>query len=490
MRRKSNKVKVALKALLLACSFSILSAGVCLADTATPSELPKTEEETSGGSQHTTGQTGWKKDSKGWQYYEAGEAVCDEWREKDGVDRYLGPDSYMMTEEEIFEGDDVYYVDKEGKKATRIWYWTNEGWRFFGSNGAAFKSNKYNIDDKYYIFDDDGVLMQGYVGFDGYKYFDVNGETDPIIKADSYCGEESDTPNSVFVGWHKYQDEIKDARYAGFDEIWVCYNSQGKKLKGTKTVDGREYEFDNNGILILGNIHINYYPSETNKDHHISEFYNAGAADATFISQGDTFEKEYPSDKYIFLHWVDDDGDTFVPGDPIPYDAGTYSLYGVWKEIGSGNTNHRSGSGGGGGNNKSRNTSVNTAQEANLNVGTFISGRYVSGQWKQAANGSWSFTDASGKNYTNTWAYVYNPYATGQEKAGWFMFDEKGNIRTGWYTDPTDGHTYYLNENAGTGYYGQMVTGWVQFGTDWYYFNEQPDGTRGCLLKGPVAVPN
>ena len=70
------------------------------------------------------------------------------------------------------------------------------------------------------------------------------------------------------------------------------------------------------------------------------------------------------------------------------------------------------------------------------------------------------------------------------------MFDEKGNIRTGWYTDPTDGHTYYLNENAGTGYYGQMVTGWVQFGTDWYYFNEQPDGTRGCLLKGPVAVPN
>ena len=131
MRRKSNKVKVALKALLLACSFSILSAGVCLADTATPSELPKTEEETSGGSQQTTGQTGWKKDSKGWQYYEAGEAVCDEWREKDGVDRYLGPDSYMMTEEEIFEGDDVYYVDKEGKKTTRIWYWTNEGWRFF-----------------------------------------------------------------------------------------------------------------------------------------------------------------------------------------------------------------------------------------------------------------------------------------------------------------------------------------------------------------------
>ena len=44
----------------------------------------------------------------------------------------------MMTEEEIFEGDDVYYVDKEGKKATRIWYWTNEGWRFFGSNGAAY----------------------------------------------------------------------------------------------------------------------------------------------------------------------------------------------------------------------------------------------------------------------------------------------------------------------------------------------------------------
>ena len=37
---------------------------------------------------------------------------------------------------------------------------------------------------------------------------------------------------------------------------------------------------------------------------------------------------------------------------------------------------------------------LNTAQEANLQVGTDITGRHVSGQWKQVANGSWSFTDA------------------------------------------------------------------------------------------------
>ena len=68
----------------------------------------------------------------------------------------------------------------------------------------------------------------------------------------------------------------------------------------------------------------NYYPFKTNKDKHISELYSTGAADATFIRQGDTFD----------------------PGAPILYVSGTYSLYGVWKKIGSGNINHHfSGSG-------------------------------------------------------------------------------------------------------------------------------------------------
>ena len=534
MRRKSTDMLTSAKTLLLACAFSVMFAGASYADTSTPSNLPKEEtaqkETTSGATtkqetskagtetgtsaakpaaaqtqpaatQPVTAQkNGWVQDSAGWMYYEAGDAVTDEWRTKDGSDRYLGPDGYMVKKEKIYDGDDVYYVDEEGKKAVLIWYWfDNDGWRFFGEDGAAYKSAKWLIDGKYSIFNSDGVAMTGYVGFDGNEYYDCNNAQDPVIEADYWCGEEGWDPPHAFVGWHQYKGKLRDSRYDGVDEIWVCYNSKGKKLTGTQTINGRTYELDNNGILILGDVHINYYPSETNKSHHISEYYNSGAADAVFISQGDTFEKEYPSSRYTFLYWIDDEGYTFRPNQKIPYDPGTYSLYAVWDDKEASKYSGGSGGGDRGGSskaeyskdyNKSRTQSVDTASQAEMNVGSGKSGPYVSGKWKQDANGFWSFTDNTGKSYKNQWAYVHNPYTTGQEKAGWFMFDGNGNIMTGWYTDPTDGHTYYLNENAGSGDLGQMVTGWVQIGGMWYLFNDVPDGTRGCLLRGPLAAPN
>jgi len=588
--KKSHLMTAKGKVLLLACTMSLAFAGVCYADTSTPSDLPKEEtvqeeqkepeqkeaeknkEEESAAKKDdaatqpvvkkltaaktlgaagglaatkpetqtaatqtaaatqpaTTQQTaaqqpaaqqtaqpataqknGWQQDSNGWQFYENGDPVTDEWRAKDGIDRYLGADSYMVRSEKIYDGSDVYYVNENGEKAITLWYWFDDdhGWRFFGGNGAALKSGKWEIDDHYYIFDDQGMAMHGYVGYDDNNgYYDCNSNPDPVLEADYYCGDGSPSqyPNvEAFVGWHKYPKKLNDSRYAGFDEIWVCYNSQGKKLTGTKTIDGRQYELDNNGVLILGDVHINYYPSETNKNHHISEYYNSGASDALFISQGDTFEKEYPSDQYTFLYWIDDEGYTFKPNQKIPYDAGTYSLYGVWEDKNAQKKDSGTDNGKGGGNpggssraeytkdyKKARTSSVNTASEANLDVGRDASGPYVSGSWKQAADGSWSFTDVSGKDYRNTWAYVHNPFTTGQEKAGWFMFDENGKVRTGWYTDPTDGRTYYLNENVGSGDLGQMVTGWVQIGGMWYLFNDVSDGTRGCLLRGPLATPN
>ena len=335
MRRKSTDMLTSAKTLLLACAFSVMFAGASYADTSTPSNLPKeetTQKETTSGTTTkqetnkpaaeqgaaaaktpsaqqtqpaTTQQTqpaatqqtqpaatqqtqpaaaqknGWVQDSTGWMYYEAGDAVTDEWRTKDGSDRYLGPDGYMVKKEKIYDGDDVYYVDEEGKKAVLIWYWfDNDGWRFFDEDGVAYKSGKWFIDGKYSIFNSDGVAMTGYVGFDGNEYYDCNNAQDPVIEADYWCGEEGWDPPHAFVGWHQYKGKLSDSRYDGMDEIWVCYNSKGKKLTGTQTINGRTYELDNNGILILGDVHINYYPSETNKSHHISEYYNSGAADA------------------------------------------------------------------------------------------------------------------------------------------------------------------------------------------------------------------
>ena len=101
----------------------------------------------------------------------------------------------------------------------------------------------------------------------------------------------------------------------------------------------------------------------------------------------------------------------------------------------------------------------------------------VTGTWTQAANGKWVF--ATNRTYTNEWAYISNPYATGdQPKASWFRFDKDGFMLTGWYFE--DNAAYYLNPiQAGT--QGQMLTGWQLIDHCWYYLNPISDGTKGKL---------
>jgi uncharacterized protein YjdB len=156
------------------------------------------------------------------------------------------------------------------------------------------------------------------------------------------------------------------------------------------------------------------------------------------------------------------------------------------------NTTTSSSSGGGGssgGVTGARSVGVTTA--GNTKGSTAPAGA-VTGTWTQVANGKWIF--ASNRTYTDEWAFISNPYATGvQEKASWFRFDRDGFMVTGWQTDP-DGNTYYL-KTAIDGTQGQMLTGWQYIpgefnqaveGT-WYFFNLASDGTRGKLLTSTVT---
>lgn len=106
------------------------------------------------------------------------------------------------------------------------------------------------------------------------------------------------------------------------------------------------------------------------------------------------------------------------------------------------------------------------------------------GTWTQDAEGNWKFTGSDGTSKAGQWVAAYNPYADlngGQAGFDWFIFDEKGNMVTGWYTDAL-GDTYYLNP-ASDNTKGRMVTGWYLIDGMYYYFNENPDGRRGKLLK-------
>lgn len=110
----------------------------------------------------------------------------------------------------------------------------------------------------------------------------------------------------------------------------------------------------------------------------------------------------------------------------------------------------------------------------------------VTGTWTQAANGKWVF--AANRTYTNEWAYISNPYATGdQPKASWFRFDKDGFMLTGWYLE--DDAAYYLNPIQ-DGTQGQMLTGWQLINHCWYYLNPISDGTKGKLQTNTTIDGN
>jgi uncharacterized protein YjdB len=135
------------------------------------------------------------------------------------------------------------------------------------------------------------------------------------------------------------------------------------------------------------------------------------------------------------------------------------------------------GSGGGGGG-----RSVGITAAGNIKGPAAPAGA-ITGTWTQAGNGKWIFT--SERTYTDEWAYISNPFATGnQEKASWFRFDKDGFMVTGWQTD-ADGNIFYL-KTAIDGTQGQMLTGWQNIEGAWYYLNPVSDGTKGKLMTGMV----
>ena len=87
-------------------------------------------------------------------------------------------------------------------------------------------------------------MLFGYVE-DG-SYTIKNDEEDPILEADYYFGTNED--GARHSGWLQYTDALTDHDE---DYYWFYFNtSNGKKVKDTmKTVSGKKYSFDGDGIM-------------------------------------------------------------------------------------------------------------------------------------------------------------------------------------------------------------------------------------------------
>ena len=89
--------------------------------------------------------------------------------------------------------------------------------------------------------------------------------------------------------------------------------------------------------------------------------------------------------------------------------------------------------------------------------------------WITDSTGSY-FRYPGGEYVKNSWLKLSD---------GWYRFDEKGRMITGWFLSPDSCKWYYMDPNTGI-----MKTGWLMYKDHWYFLNTADDGFLGAMITG------
>ena len=234
-----------------------------------------------GGAMTSFAAQGWVEEDGTWYYYyKDGSRVEDEWK-KSG-DNWFWLDSEeggaMATDKLIEDDDKTYYVDANGVMVTNTWVKVvNEDqddeddpaeyhYYYMQSNGKAYKGSgdkvsKKTIDGKQYAFDEDGIMLYGWVDEDGTMVNDEDGWAD----ATYYFGSWED--GSMKTGWQKISVyDNTDDKEDDYD-YWFNFKANGKKRvqldNGSEDTDatwknnGKYYHFDTRGVMVY-----EWYPTQ------------------------------------------------------------------------------------------------------------------------------------------------------------------------------------------------------------------------------------
>lgn len=107
-------------------------------------------------------------------------------------------------------------------------------------------------------------------------------------------------------------------------------------------------------------------------------------------------------------------------------------------------------------------------------ISSMTVGNAFGGTWS-AEGGNWRYYQEGNRPAGKGWI---------QDGDRFYMTDENGMMKTGWYQDMDDsGRWYYLAPQQG-GPQGAMVTGWVQDNGKWYFMDTRIGGPRGGMLTG------
>lgn len=199
--------------------------------------------------------------------------------------------------------------------------WSNAGksWQYIKDDGTAVtgqwkknKAFKKNIYDNIYIFDENGIMLTGFINEEGER---IDDEV-PFIEARYYCGEDGAMYRNRWLEYNYQGEGGADLRsdmagkdYREYETMWLYFDSAGKKVRSSntdkviqRTIDGATYGFDENGVMMS-------WWSKTATDSNASEKFYSGYDGGKLLEN--TWVWMYPSEEM----------------DEEDYNAGEYSWW-------------------------------------------------------------------------------------------------------------------------------------------------------------------
>lgn len=206
-------------------------------------------------------------DEEHWYWFGSnGRAKTDGFQTIDGK-KYHFDEEGRMDEGWFVDGENTYFLNNtdEGTFGAAVTGWKyidnfddedevdfdEEGWYYFDSNGKMVRDKEKKIDGHYYAFNEDGLMCDYWVGFNGndeeiFKFYRPgNGDRmDGWVYIEDVDGETS--ARSTEEGWYF----LKNGRpYDTSFKTTVIADGVG-----AAKIDGKFYAFDDNGKMVTGKV--------------------------------------------------------------------------------------------------------------------------------------------------------------------------------------------------------------------------------------------
>lgn len=216
---------------------------------------------------------GWAKDQYGsWVYYKNGVKQSDKWIKSSGKNYYVDAFGVMVSDCEYYINNKYYVFDKDGVCIEQKgWFKRNttdkngysiEYWYYGNGNKTIKESNWVKDSGKWYYFDEFGRMLNNTVRRIDNKYYIFAKDGSIIEKKGWVKFNWSDGDGIWYTDWCYGNGDgtIASNKWVKDNDKWYYINDKFMVRNYSLNIDGKTYIFGNDGAMIekYGWIKINY----------------------------------------------------------------------------------------------------------------------------------------------------------------------------------------------------------------------------------------